>query len=176
VSDEQERYQVRFEWGVAGARAVGGDADVLVWVDGIPTAETPVQALPAGTALVRTGLPAASAVASWLVALQQRLGSRITIAIVAAGEERADGSARFAVEDLLAAGAVIDALAALGLDATSPEAAAAEGSYRQLRRAVSHLFTASTTAVGGTSAPARIDPALGPDDVEVLRAHAGDRA
>lgn len=170
VSTEQERYQVRFEWGVEGARVVGGDADVIVWVDGIPTTDAPLAALPEGPAVVRTGMPTASAVARWLVDLQQRLGSRIVIAIVAAGEARGDGL-RFAVEDQLAAGAVIDALAALGLDATSPEAAAAEGAYRHLQRAVAHLFTASTTAVLGSSAPAKIDPALGSDDVEVLRPH-----
>ena len=30
---EQQRYQVRFDLGVAGAEAIGADADVLVWVD-----------------------------------------------------------------------------------------------------------------------------------------------
>ncbi|WP_307859026.1 hypothetical protein [Desertivibrio insolitus] len=172
-SSEQERYQVRFEWGLEGAAAVASDADVLVWVDGIPTADVPVDALPAAPAIVRTGMPEAAAVARWLVDLQQRLGSRTSIAIVAAGEQR-DGGIRFAVEDLLVAGAVIDALAALGLDATSPEAAAAEGAYRHLQRAVAHLFTASTTAVQGGSAPAKIDPSLGAGDVEVLRPHTRD--
>ena len=29
----QYRYQVRFEWGAAGAAAVGNGVDVIVWVD-----------------------------------------------------------------------------------------------------------------------------------------------
>ncbi len=55
----------------------------------------------------------------------------------------ADGSLRFAVEDLLGAGAVIAALAERGIDHSSPEAAAACESYRGLRRASRHLLTAS---------------------------------
>ncbi|MDQ2689363.1 MAG: phosphosulfolactate phosphohydrolase, partial [Chloroflexota bacterium] len=50
---------------------------------------------------------------------------------------------RFAVEDQLGAGAVIDALAGLGLDHSSPEAAVACEAFRGLRRATRHLLTAS---------------------------------
>jgi hypothetical protein len=74
------------------------------------------------------------------------------------------------VEDLLAAGAVIGELSRLGLDATSPEAAAAESAYRGLGGAVAHLLTASVT--GSTAPPDRSalrpDPALGATDVRVI--------
>jgi len=66
--------------------------------------------------------------------------------VLAAGElasRASDAPLRFAVEDLLGAGAVIDALGALGIDHTSPEAAAACEAYRGLRPAVRHLLTAS---------------------------------
>jgi hypothetical protein len=76
-----------------------------------------------------------------------------------------------ATEDLLAAGAVIDQLATLGLDATSPEAAAAEAAYRGLARATSHLLTAVTTAT--TTPPdayqLKVDPELTAADVQVVR-------
>ncbi|MGQ2916506.1 MAG: 2-phosphosulfolactate phosphatase, partial [Microbacterium aurantiacum] len=50
---------------------------------------------------------------------------------------------RFAVEDELGAGAIIDALAAFGIDHTSPEAAAACAAFQGLRPAVRHLLTAA---------------------------------
>ena len=50
---------------------------------------------------------------------------------------------RFAVEDLLGAGAVVDALADLGIDHSSPDAAVAGEGFRALRGAARHLVTAS---------------------------------
>jgi 2-phosphosulfolactate phosphatase len=50
------------------------------------------------------------------------------------------------VEDLLAAGAIIDAISDVGIDHQSPEAAAAASAYRGLRRATTHLISASETA------------------------------
>jgi 2-phosphosulfolactate phosphatase len=85
----------------------------------------------------------ATAVAKWIV--EKQAGARLAIAIIAAGEQREDGSTRFAVEDLLGAGAIIDALAAVGLDACSPEAAAAAASFAGLKRATKHLITASSS-------------------------------
>jgi 2-phosphosulfolactate phosphatase len=70
-----------------------------------------------------------------------RRGERTSIAILAAGTN--DGG--FAVEDFLAAGALIDALATEGIDFCSPEAAAAAASFVGLRGAVGHLITASVT-------------------------------
>lgn len=174
---EQQRYQVRFEWGIPGARVIGTDADVLVWVDAIEEPGSPASnpdallaAVPSTRVLLTTGLPNAAAVAQWIVDYQVRRGDRISIAIVAAGSDR-DGAVRFAVEDFLAAGAVIDALSALGLDATSPEAAAAEAAYRGLARATSHLLTASTTAATTVPDPAslRVDSSKTSADVRVLR-------
>jgi hypothetical protein len=49
------------------------------------------------------------------------------------------------VEDLLAAGAVIDALAEVGIDYASPEAAAAVAAFTGLRNAVGHVLSASVS-------------------------------
>jgi len=175
VSSEQGRYQVRFDWGAPGAAAVGGDAHVIVWADALGEDPVPLQDLPGAAAVVRATLPTAKAVADWVMALQLALKARLAIAVIAAGSHRTDGSWRTAVEDLLAAGAVIDALGALGLDATSPEAAAAEAAYSGLRGATGHLITAAVTAseLADRPSPAqgRVDPALGVEDVQVLRRH-----
>ena len=56
-----------------------------------------------------------------------------------------DGSVRFAVEDLLAAGSIIDALATAGIDFVSPEGAAACAAFTGLHRAIAHLATASSS-------------------------------
>ena len=52
-------------------------------------------------------------------------------------------SGEFAVEDFLAAGAVIDALGDAGIDFTSPEAAAAAGAFAFLKNASAHILSAS---------------------------------
>lgn len=169
---EQTRYQVRFDWAAPGAHAIGADADVIVWVDAItePGTELDLSSLPSGAAVIRADLPSAQAAAQWVIDLQVKLAKRILIAVVAAGSTR-DGQLRVTTEDLLAAGAVIDHLAALGLDATSPEAAAAEAAYRGLARATSHLMTAVTTAA--TTAPEsyqlKVDATLTAADVQVVR-------
>lgn len=168
---EQTRYQVRFDWAVAGAHAIGSDADVIVWVDAIsePGSDLHVDALPQGPAVVFTDLSSAHAAAQWVIDLQVKLAKRILIAVVAAGSTR-DGALRVTTEDLLAAGAVIDQLAALGLDATSPEAAAAEAAYRGLARATSHLLTAVTTTATTPVEPAqlKVNPELTTADVKVI--------
>lgn len=135
----QTSYQVRFEWGAVGAAAVAVDADVVAWID-----EIGAEPVPDGAK--RTALAEAAAFADWCLARQQELGGRFRIAVVAAGATQPDGSLRFAVEDLLAAGAVIDAIAALGIDHQSPEAAAAAAAYTGLRNATRHLVNASVSA------------------------------
>ncbi|WP_313545292.1 2-phosphosulfolactate phosphatase [Leifsonia aquatica] len=183
AAHRQAKYQVRFDWAADGARAVAGDADIVIWVDtlgdgAIAAAAPDLAAIPDVGAVVAAGLTNPAAVASWALAEQVRLGRRAMIAVVAAGGSTASGSTRFAVEDLLAAGAVIDALAALGIDYSSPEAAAACAAFTGLRGAVAHLLTASVSGqelVAAGVAPAEIASAgrLGTvDAVEVLRAPA----
>lgn len=135
----QSRYQVRFAWGHDGAAAVGAGAHVLVWVDALPAPDSAVPDAPAGAAVLTGGTGARETIADWILRRQTELGDRAYVAVVAAGG--ADGA--FAVEDLVAAGAVIDALADRGIDFTSPEAAAAAGAWTALRNAGSHVLTAS---------------------------------
>jgi hypothetical protein len=150
----QAKYQVRFDQGPHGVRRIARGADVLVWVDQVADAAAggPAGApVPADTlahapeAVLVAGLADAAAAAAWILAEQARVGRRLYLAIVAAG--RADGG--FAADDVLAAGAVIDALTELGIDDTTPEAAVACASFTGLRRAVAHHATAS---VGGREA------------------------
>ncbi|MBF4618286.1 2-phosphosulfolactate phosphatase [Clavibacter sp. VKM Ac-2873] len=179
----QARYQVRLDGGVAGARRIAAGADVIVWVDALPSVPPPTAArrdevlatMPARPAVVSAGLADAPAVADWILALQTALGRRAYVAVVAAGAVEADGSWRACAEDQLAAGAVVDALAALGIDATSPEAAVACAAYQQLRPAVGHLVTASVSArrLDAAGHDDRVAEALaaGPADVVVHRLH-----
>lgn len=166
---DQSRYQVRLDWGITGLRRVA-PADVVVVVDVLRFSSTVSARVAAGErvalddaaravsrngamiagaasdALVLLGcLRNADAVAAAVLAEQQRRGARTSIAVIAAGELAGPGEPelRFAVEDLLGAGAVVDALSRLGIDHTSPEAAAACESFRGLGGAVRHLLTAS---------------------------------
>lgn len=169
---DQSTYQVRFEWGVAGLARLA-PADIVVVVDVLRFSTTVIDAVARGEdhpadaaahaisingvavaeaaarsgALVLLGaLRNASAVADAVLAEQERRGARTSVAVIAAGEltgRDAGATLRFAVEDQLGAGAIIDALGALGIDHTSPDAAVAAESFRALRRAVKHLLTAS---------------------------------
>ncbi|GAB3393007.1 hypothetical protein GCM10027568_21270 [Humibacter soli] len=100
-----------------------------------------------GVPVVAASLRNRMAVARWILDYQTRIGQRAMVAVVAAGEVRTDESVRFAVEDLLTAGAVIDALGKVGIDACSPEAAAACAAYTGLARGIRHMFTASVSGV-----------------------------
>ena len=86
-----------------------------------------------------------TAIAKWALEKQGDKGDRFTVAVIASGEQRDDGSTRFAIEDLLGAGAVIDALADVGIDYCSPEAAAASAAFTGLRNATGHLIGASAS-------------------------------
>ena len=207
----QTQYQVRFDWGLNGAAAIGVDADVTVIVDVLSFSTTVdiatghglevMPAIPADAAAVaeRIGASIASqrgdalslspasftpesvgdterivltslngatiahslaggrsmvvagslrnrrAIAEWALERQGDRGDRFVVAIVAAGELRDDGSLRFAVEDLLGAGALIDALADVGIDYCSPEAATAAAAFTGLRNATGHLIGASAS-------------------------------
>jgi hypothetical protein len=135
----QARYQVRFDVGEEGLARIGG-ADVVVRVDafGQAAAGVDVAAVSPSAAVLAADLRTRSAVARWILQRQVDEGRRISIAIVTAS---GDGS--FASADVLAAGAVIDALAGLGIDFTSPEAAVACAAFSGLSGAVGHLLTAS---------------------------------
>jgi 2-phosphosulfolactate phosphatase len=135
----QSTYQVRFDWGHAGAASVGQDADAVVWVSQVHEMAGPAASVPGS-------LSRAAELAEWVLAEQQRLGGRFHIAVIAAGAPRPDGSMRFAVEDLLAAGAIIEAISEVGIDHQSPEAAAAASAYRGLRTATTHLISASQSS------------------------------
>lgn len=163
-SADQSRYQIRFEWGSSGVRRLAA-SDVVVIVDVLSASTEVVDAVAAGgsVALAESGaadlvrqardagavvllgaLRNAAAVAAAVLAEQQRRGARTSVGLIAAGDADAAGW-RVAVEDQLGAGAIIDALGALGLDHTSPEAAAACESFRGLQSAVRHLLTASAS-------------------------------
>jgi 2-phosphosulfolactate phosphatase len=144
----QSQYQVRFDWGLEGATAIGDGADVIVVVDVLesPDGSAIAAALADHPAIVVTaGLRNRSAIAAWALEQQGDKGDRFTIAVVAAGEKRDDASTRFALEDLLGAGAVIDALADIGIDYCAPEAAAASAAFTGLRNATGHLIGASAS-------------------------------
>ena len=158
----QSQYQVRFDWGAAGAAAIADDADVIVWVDQLGFADT---TLPEH-GVVLGSIQNRSALADWALQRQGDLGDRFTIAVIAAGEPRADGSLRFAVEDLLGAGAVIDALADVGIDYCSPESAAASAAFTGLRNATSHLISSSASGQALGRPAVQLDPV---DVVTVLR-------
>jgi 2-phosphosulfolactate phosphatase len=170
---DQSTYQVRFEWGVDGlARLEPADVVVVVDVlrfsstviraleggDEVPMdaaaravslngAAVVDAAAGAGAGVVLLGaLRNASVVAAAVVEEQVRRGARTSVAVIAAGElaSRApEARLRFAVEDLLGAGAIIAALTDCGIDHCSPEAAAAGEAFRPLRGAMRHLLAAS---------------------------------
>lgn len=150
----QSQYQVRFDWGLEGARNVGEGVDVIVWVDVLGQSQPDHH-----DALVVAGsLRNRRAVADWALARQGEKGDRFVIAVVAAGPG-------FAVEDLLGAGAVIDALADVGIDYCSPEAAAASAAYTGLRNATGHLISASVAGKTATAEGRRseVDDAIAID-------------
>lgn len=161
---DQSFYQVRFEWGVDGLKRLA-PTDVVVVVDVLGFSTAAVRAADDGQMISPEGhgaavaeaaadaplvlvgsLRNASAVAAAVDAEQARRGARTTVAVIAAGDATEPGDAlRFAVEDLLGAGAVISALTDRGHDHCSPEAVAASESFRSLRRAVKHLLSASAS-------------------------------
>ena len=219
----QAKYQVRFDWGSAGAERILPGAHVVVVVDvlsfttavvaaaerGVPVAPWPAGDAVGAAALAErlggvvagrrgeagptlsptsfTGAEAVdeldgpvvipspnggaiaarlagrdvvvlagalrnrTAVAQRILALQEERGERTIVAIVAAGERESPAGAgeaiRFAIEDQLAAGAIVDALVGLGIDHTSPEAAVACAAFEGLRHATTHLIGASGSAV-----------------------------
>jgi hypothetical protein len=134
----QPQYQVRFGFGRQHARELSPGADVVVWADALADGSTPVPELPGEFSILAAGTGAASAVADWVIAKQDGKGDRFTVAVIAAG----DPHGGFAVDDLLAAGAIIDALADAGVDYISPESASAVAAFAGLKPAHNHLLSA----------------------------------
>jgi 2-phosphosulfolactate phosphatase len=98
-----------------------------------------------------------SAVARWL--MTQRLSARPrkeagrpVVAIVAAGERWPDGTLRPAAEDLWGAGAVIAALASLGVTGLSPEARSAAGAWHAVEATLDTALTICSSGRELTSA------------------------
>lgn len=183
TTSQQQRYQVRFDWGEVGGRRITSGAHVVVVADeldghgrasGAQLVAGIATAVGDGPAVLSATEASAVDAARWILRLQERLGHRAVVAVVAAGSIDPDGF-RFAVEDHLAAGAVIDALADVGIDFASPEAAAACASYTTLRRATGHLLTASASVTVGAQDPA-VQRVAHPETVTVLREFAGDTA
>ncbi|WP_382303744.1 2-phosphosulfolactate phosphatase [Herbiconiux sp. UC225_62] len=142
----QSRYQVRLHVGVptsdpAVIGALVADAHVVVLADALREEESDTNLPTAGrdVLLLPTDFRGRTAVARAVLEEQARRGDRAMVAILTPA--RADG--QFAVEDFLLAGAIVDALATLGIDYSSPEAAAACGAFTGLRGAVGHLVSAS---------------------------------
>jgi len=160
--DEQQRYQVRFDVGLDGARRIGASAHLLVWCDAIATSPVPLEALPPHLEVIDARLGAAPAIARRLLELQAARGERTMVAVVAAGDP-VDAPDGFPVDDILLAGSIVDALGTVGIDATSPEAAASAAAYLGLKGAVGHMLTASV-------AGRRLAQAEGPDAVRAARA------
>ena len=81
-----------------------------------------------GGVVVAGCLRNAAAVGRWLLAAGYGTAAR-PVVVIAAGERWPDGTLRPALEDLLGAGAIVDALAAGGAASLSPEAAAARAAH-----------------------------------------------
>ena len=89
-----------------------------------------------GAAVVAGSLRNASAVGAWLADRERR------VVVVAAGEQWRDGSPRWAVEDLLGAGAI---LAALPATALSAEAQVGVGAFRDSRDRLAEVLRTCTS-------------------------------
>ncbi|MFF7291608.1 2-phosphosulfolactate phosphatase [Microbacterium sp. NPDC008134] len=178
---DQSTYQVRLDWGLAGLERLA-ESDVVVIVDvlhfstrladavadgatiELPEAATwsPDPVAPAlavtsaagGATVLVGGIRNATAVARTVQAIQEERQARTSVALIAAGERDGSNDVRFAVEDHLAAGAIIAALTDLGIDHTAPDAAVAAEGFRALRRALGHLISASGSARDSADAEA----------------------
>lgn len=177
----QGRYQVRFDWGAAGARRIVPGAHVVVLVGALLATTSVVLAAEAGdpspademldgvlddtgvepdALVIAASLRNRTAVAERVLALQEERGQRMIVAIVTVGGTDDAGTAPAGIGDQLTAGAVVDALVALGIDHTSPEAAVACAAFEGLRNAVVHLVGASGRGTELTAAGRRAEVRL----------------
>jgi len=148
-SRAQSTYQVRLDWGSGGLARLA-DAGIVVIVDAIgasPELATEAAELPHAPTVLLGSLRNATATARAAYDEQLARGGRTAINLVLAGD-RADGNeGGFAVEDYLAAGAIGDALSALGIDHSAPDVAVATEGFRPLVRALKHLLSASAAGL-----------------------------
>ncbi len=141
----QSTYQVRLAWGSQGLARLA-DAEVVIVVDAIGRSDELVALaarLPHRPLVLAGSLRNATATAKAAYDEQLARGGRTAIDLVLAG----DGDGGFAVEDYLAAGAIGDALSALGIDHSAPDVAVATEGFRPLTRALKHLLAASATGL-----------------------------
>lgn len=162
-SRSQQTYQVRLGWGAEGLVRLAKSGIVVV-VDAIAADDAggssiadrlaaEAAALPHGPTVFVASLRNATATAKAVYDEQVARGGRTAINLVLAGDE----SGGFAVEDYLAAGAIGDALSALGLDHSAPDVAVATEGFRPLTRALKHLLSASAAGLALTEAGRRTD-------------------
>lgn len=128
----QSQYQVRFALGANEAVT----ADIVCWADAFALHTPPVEAL---TLTLRNR----TALAEAILREQERRNARTSVLIVAA--PGTPGGA-FPVANLAAAGALVESLSELGIDHTSPEAAAIRSLWVGIAPALRHLLGASGDA------------------------------
>jgi 2-phosphosulfolactate phosphatase len=95
-----------------------------------------LEAAATGATVVAGSLRNASAVGAWLAQREQR------VVVVATGEEWREGTPRFAVEDLLGAGAILSSMPA---EALSAEAQVAVAAFRGSRETLHELLRSCTS-------------------------------
>ena len=79
----QAKYQVRFDLGRDGLSRIG-DADVLIWVDGLALADDRPAIDSRAATVISADLTNRSASAAWVLAHQVKLGRRVSISVVGA--------------------------------------------------------------------------------------------
>lgn len=136
VSENQQRqYQVRLGL-LSDSEFLGvEDLDVVVIASAFGLDTSPANF---GGRYLVANLPNRTAVAERILERQVELGGRCIVAIALPQNQDL-----FSVGDFLVAGAVVDALANLGIDYCSPEAAAACASFQGLRNSIGHVLSAS---------------------------------
>lgn len=143
-SRSQVTYQVRLGWGRTGVAQLA-PADIVIVVDALGAADAlaaEASALPQQPTVFLASLRNATATAQAIVEEQVARGGRTAINLILAGDDGA-----FAVEDYLAAGALGDALSALGIDHSAPDLAVATEGFRPLTKALKHLLSASSAGL-----------------------------
>lgn len=161
-------YQVMCTWGLSGVIRANFSPDIYIWVDALGSSQLSgeiASSLPGTATVLTTTFAEAFAVADWVTQHQLNRQQRLSVLVVCADEKT------HSIADQLAAGAVIDRLAHNGLDAMSPEAAVANAAYTQLRRATTHLITASEAAKAVAELPTNlsVNESLTTESVRVLR-------